>query len=160
MIKRQRPIGLNIAITLELFKASVLLVEFVGVNAILFGHNAKAIDWLQKIGFLHLKQLLQNNHGALNLIMLVLLLIILINLVVINELYNLKCWAWIIVLILNGWDLFSELSGLIHGKFSNQIDFSSTIIRIISDVIVVFCLMMPSTKQAFKKSVKANQDGT
>ncbi|GEM_PF-4541259 len=156
MIKRQRPIGLNIVITLELFRASVLLVEFLGFIAILFGHNANAIDWLQKIGFLQLEQLLQNNHRALNFILVFVLLVIFIELVIINELYNLKRWAWMIELIVTGYGLFSEISVLSSGKYSNQIEIFSNTIAIIIDAIIIYCLMIPSTRQAFRKSVKAN----
>ncbi len=158
MIKRQRPIGVKIIIALELFRAFVLLVEILGIRAILFEHNANAIDWLTKTGFLQLEQLrsLQNNHGAFNFFVAIMLLVMFINLVIANELYNLNRWAWMIMLILTGWGLFSNFSVLIHGKLSNNIGLFSIIIGIIINIIIIYCLMIPSTRQAFRKGVKAN----
>ena len=158
MIKRQRPIGVKIIVTWELFSAIVLLVLTLGIRAILLGHNANAIDWLAKIESLPLKQLtsLQNNYGALNFTLAIMLFVVFIKLVIANELYNLKRWAWMIELILTGYGLFSELSVLSHGKYSNQIEIFSNTIGIIINAIIIYCLMIPSTRQAFRKSVKTN----
>ena len=156
MIKLQRPIGLKIVITLELLGVSVILVQFLGLIAILFGHNANAIGWLRKIGVLQLYQLLQNDHSALNFFIFFTVSVIFIKLVIINELYNFKRWVWMIELILTGYGLFYQLSVLIHRKFSNQTEFLSTIITIIVGAIIIYCLMIPSTRQAFRNRVKAN----
>ena len=156
MIKSQRPIGLKIVVTLELLGVSVILVQFLGLIAFLFVHNANAIGWLQKIGILQLEQLLQNNHSALKFFLVFMFSVIFVKLVIINELYNFKRWAWLIELILTGSALFSGLSVLIHGDVDDQIKVFLNTISIVISAIIIYCLMIPSTRQAFRKSVKAN----
>jgi hypothetical protein len=131
---RKRPFGVSVIIFMLILYVLLFCISLLSLFKMPFGEFT--LDIFQTVNPMYTPVLL--------------ILVILIGLVLIGGLFQLQRWAWVLVMILTGFSMLSDLWGYLYGNYS----FLSMLINI----AIVFYLNQREVQRAFSNRTDARPD--